>query len=198
MTPDGLAAITLLCYREVHASADWRGVENTWGCAAETRVGGTPGFGPGGRDHLEAVAHDFSARLPGGACGIAGSFTVPDDLTVFLRYMLDFLRYMLDRATAEDTVRGERDAGYGDEPWTVHTLRHFFASSADAGGVALLEVSRRLGHSAIQITADVPGRLTPDAGGRLRSVTDQVPTGASVAGADHEDHAGPVLTTGAE
>ncbi|MFD5658663.1 tyrosine-type recombinase/integrase [Streptomyces hirsutus] len=91
-----------------------------------------------------------------------------------------------------------RRAGFGDEPWTAHTLRHFFASSAIAGGVSLLEVSRWLGHSTIQITADIYGHLTPDAGGRLRSVMDQVLTGASVVGADREDRAGSVLTTGAE
>ncbi|MFC4327624.1 serine hydrolase domain-containing protein [Streptomyces andamanensis] len=39
--------------------------------------------------HLKGVAHDFSARLLGGVCGIAGVFTVLDDLAVFLRYMLD-------------------------------------------------------------------------------------------------------------
>ncbi|MFD4256453.1 serine hydrolase domain-containing protein [Streptomyces sp. NPDC058534] len=39
--------------------------------------------------HLKGIAHDFSARLLGGVCGIAGAFTVLDDLTVFLRYMLD-------------------------------------------------------------------------------------------------------------
>ncbi|BCM67519.1 serine hydrolase [Streptomyces sp. FBKL.4005] len=38
--------------------------------------------------HLKGVAHDFSARLLGGVCGIAGAFTVLDDLAVFLQYML--------------------------------------------------------------------------------------------------------------
>ncbi|MFG2719710.1 serine hydrolase domain-containing protein [Streptomyces sp. NPDC048416] len=39
--------------------------------------------------HLKGVAHDFSARLLGGVCGIAGVFSVLDDLAAFLRYMLD-------------------------------------------------------------------------------------------------------------
>ncbi|MFJ9158104.1 serine hydrolase domain-containing protein [Streptomyces griseoviridis] len=39
--------------------------------------------------HLKGIAHDFSARLLGGVCGIAGAFTVLDDLAVFLRYLLD-------------------------------------------------------------------------------------------------------------
>lgn len=39
--------------------------------------------------HLKGTAHDFSARLLGGVCGIAGAFSVLDDLTAFLRYLLD-------------------------------------------------------------------------------------------------------------
>ena len=39
--------------------------------------------------HLKGTAHDFSARLLGGVCGIAGVFTVLDDLAALLRYMLD-------------------------------------------------------------------------------------------------------------
>ncbi|WP_432097282.1 serine hydrolase domain-containing protein [Streptomyces sp. bgisy100] len=39
--------------------------------------------------HLKGVAHDFSARLLGGVCGIAGTFSVLEDLARFLRYMLD-------------------------------------------------------------------------------------------------------------
>ncbi|MCW8382360.1 serine hydrolase domain-containing protein [Streptomyces justiciae] len=38
--------------------------------------------------HLKGTAHDFSARLLGGVCGIAGAFSVADDLAAFLRYLL--------------------------------------------------------------------------------------------------------------
>ncbi|MYW12860.1 serine hydrolase [Streptomyces sp. SID2563] len=58
--------------------------------------------------HLRGVAHDFSARLLGGVCGIAGVFTVLDDLAVFLRYMLD-------HTTAPAEV------GFGAE-WSAHSL----------------------------------------------------------------------------
>ncbi|MEV6480287.1 serine hydrolase domain-containing protein [Streptomyces sp. NPDC051576] len=58
--------------------------------------------------HLKGVAHDFSARLLGGVCGIAGAFTVLDDLTVFLRHMLV-------GAAAEDR------AVFGDA-WTAESL----------------------------------------------------------------------------
>lgn len=39
--------------------------------------------------HLKGTAHDFSARLLDGVCGIAGAFSVLDDLATFLRYLLD-------------------------------------------------------------------------------------------------------------
>ncbi|UKY47809.1 serine hydrolase domain-containing protein [Streptomyces inhibens] len=58
--------------------------------------------------HLKGTAHDFSARLLGGVCGIAGAFTVLDDLT-------GFLRYMLDASTAPT------EAGFGPE-WTSYSL----------------------------------------------------------------------------
>ncbi|MCX5240472.1 beta-lactamase family protein [Streptomyces prunicolor] len=58
--------------------------------------------------HLKGTAHDFSARLLGGVCGIAGAFTVAADLTAFLRYMLD--------ASTTPT-----EAGFGTE-WTSHSL----------------------------------------------------------------------------
>lgn len=58
--------------------------------------------------HLKGVAHDFSARLLDGVCGIAGVFTIIDDLAVFLRYMLD-------AATAPAA------AGFGTE-WTLASL----------------------------------------------------------------------------
>ncbi|WP_327417649.1 tyrosine-type recombinase/integrase [Streptomyces sp. NBC_01233] len=105
---------------------------------------------------------------------------------------------VLDSNYRIDFRNAVKKAGFGDESWTAHTLRHFFASSAIAGGVSLLEVSRWLGHATIQITADIYGHLTPDAGGRLRSVMDQVLTGVSVVGADHGARAGSVLVSEAE
>ncbi|MEU6019626.1 serine hydrolase domain-containing protein [Streptomyces sp. NPDC047515] len=57
---------------------------------------------------LKGTAHDFSARLLGGVCGIAGAFTTAADLS-------SFLRYMLDPATAP------AEAGFGAE-WTAYSL----------------------------------------------------------------------------
>ncbi|MGH3830490.1 MAG: serine hydrolase domain-containing protein [Pseudonocardiaceae bacterium] len=39
--------------------------------------------------HLTGIAHDFSARLLGGVCGIAGVFSTVADIGRFLRYLLD-------------------------------------------------------------------------------------------------------------
>jgi len=58
--------------------------------------------------HLRGIAHDFSARLLGGVCGIAGVFTVLDDL-------VRFLRYLLDPATTP------AEAGFGPA-WTARSL----------------------------------------------------------------------------
>ncbi|MFE7213818.1 serine hydrolase domain-containing protein [Streptomyces sp. NPDC001212] len=58
--------------------------------------------------HLKGTAHDFSARLLGGVCGIAGAFTVLDDLAAFLRYMLD-------------TSTAPQRAGFGPG-WTATSL----------------------------------------------------------------------------
>ena len=62
--------------------------------------------------HLQGTAHDFSARLLGGVCGIAGVFSVVDDLAVFLRYLLD-------PATA--THRPGFGPEWTEESLTVHT-----------------------------------------------------------------------------
>ncbi|MGW2836844.1 serine hydrolase domain-containing protein [Streptomyces sp. NPDC001493] len=60
--------------------------------------------------HLKGTAHDFSARLLGGVCGIAGAFTVLDDLAAFLHHMLA-------PATNGTTV------GFGPD-WAAQSLTH--------------------------------------------------------------------------
>ena len=61
-------------------------------------------------------------------------------------------------------------AGLESSGYTPHSLRHFFASTALAGGIPLLEVSRWLGHRSIKITADTYGHLTADAPERCRQI----------------------------
>ncbi|WP_275466587.1 serine hydrolase domain-containing protein [Streptomyces noursei] len=58
--------------------------------------------------HLKGIAHDFSARLLGGVCGIAGVFTVLDDLVAFLRYTL--------------TTTASGQAGFGSS-WVAESLK---------------------------------------------------------------------------
>ena len=44
----------------------------------------------------------------------------------------------------------------------LHDLRHTSASLGLASGETLLEVSRRLGHSSIAITADIYSHVSPE------------------------------------
>lgn len=53
-------------------------------------------------------------------------------------------------------------AGLNDPRPTFHSLRHSHASWLLQGGEDMIQVSRRLGHSSIQITADVYGHLERD------------------------------------
>lgn len=71
----------------------------TWRCAP-TEVDDATG------DHLRGVAHDFSARLLGGVCGIAGVFSTAADLGNFATHLL---------APANDTQFGAK--------WTSESLR---------------------------------------------------------------------------
>lgn len=45
----------------------------------------------------------------------------------------------------------------------VHDLRHSHASAMLAAGITLFDLSRRLGHSSIKVTADIYGHLAPEA-----------------------------------
>ena len=56
---------------------------------------------------------------------------------------------------------------------TLHDLRHTFASTAQAEGVPISEVSRWLGHKSITTTVDLYGHLVPEATGRARDALDK-------------------------
>ena len=45
----------------------------------------------------------------------------------------------------------------------IHSLRHSHAAAMLASGISLFDLSRRLGHSSISITADIYGHLMPEA-----------------------------------
>ncbi|WP_405646966.1 serine hydrolase domain-containing protein [Streptomyces sp. NBC_00019] len=62
--------------------------------------------------HLKGSAHDFSARLLGGVCGIAGAFSMLEDLITFLRYLL---------APAQVSESPGFGAGWIKESLQIHT-----------------------------------------------------------------------------
>ncbi|MFJ9809958.1 serine hydrolase domain-containing protein [Streptomyces sp. NPDC101158] len=55
--------------------------------------------------HLQGTVHDFSARLLGGACGIAGTFSTTGDLGRFLRQVLDPVRPPFGPGWVADSLR---------------------------------------------------------------------------------------------
>lgn len=55
--------------------------------------------------HLRGTAHDFSSRSLGGVCGIAGAFSVLNDLATFLRYLLDPYRARESPAFGPDWIK---------------------------------------------------------------------------------------------
>jgi CubicO group peptidase (beta-lactamase class C family) len=55
---------------------------------ASTRICAPTEYDEQTGQHLKGVPHDFSARLLGGACGIAGVFSVLADTITFVRHML--------------------------------------------------------------------------------------------------------------
>lgn len=57
--------------------------------------------------------------------------------------------------------------------YTAHSLRHFFASTALANNIPILDVSRWLGHKSFKVTADIYGHLVPNADARFRTVMQQ-------------------------
>ncbi|OKK02603.1 serine hydrolase [Streptomyces sp. CB03234] len=63
-------------------------------------------------EHLKGIPHDFSARLLGGVCGIAGAFSVLDDVVRFLRYLL---------APATAAEKPGFGTGWVEESLQIHT-----------------------------------------------------------------------------
>lgn len=57
---------------------------------------------------------------------------------------------------------------------TFHTLRHFYASTALAAGLPILELSRHLGHATTTETTETYGHLLPDTNDRTRHTRDHL------------------------
>ena len=66
----------------------------------------------GSGTHLKGTAHDFSARLLSGMCGIAGVFSTLDDLATFLRHLLE---------PAQDVAQYGFGATWVKESLRIHT-----------------------------------------------------------------------------
>lgn len=75
-------------------------------------------------------------------------------------------RHVWDQAVSDAGLQTKD----GKPKFTPHDLRHFFASTALAGGIPIVEVSRWLGHRSIQVTVDIYGHLTQEAPERFRTV----------------------------
>ncbi|WP_433259364.1 serine hydrolase domain-containing protein (plasmid) [Streptosporangium sp. CA-135522] len=71
--------------------------------------------------HLKGRVHDFSARLLGGVCGIAGVFSVVEDLALFHRHLL-----------ARDLETGR--AGFGPA-WVIESLQVHTGNLTPARGL---------------------------------------------------------------
>lgn len=72
-------------------------------------------------------------------------------------------------------IKACMSAGLTDPRPTFHSLRHSHASwLIESGEWNMLEVSRRLGHASIQVTADTYGHLDPNATDRQKQIAASV------------------------
>lgn len=75
----------------------------------------------------------------------------------------------LNRNSAGNLWRATRKAADLPEEYTLHDLRHFYASALIAAGCDVVTVQRALGHQSAQITLGVYAHLWPTAEDRTRS-----------------------------
>lgn len=77
------------------------------------------------------------------------------------------------RATAGGRFRNARSKA-GIEDFTLHDLRHFFASGLIASGCDVVTVQRALGHSSPSVTLDIYSHLWPSAEDKTRSASNGI------------------------
>lgn len=80
----------------------------------------------------------------------------------------DVDRHLLNRNSAGHLWRGVRTAA-GLPQYTLHDLRHFYASGLIAAGCDVVTVQRALGHASPTITLNVYAHLWPSAENRTRA-----------------------------
>ena len=106
---------------------------------------------------------------------------LPDDLVSVLaghlekqppmgeeRWLFSLNGYVYNRNSAGNQWRSLR-AKVGMEAYTLHDLRHFFASGLIADGCDVVTVQHALGHSSASITLNVYSHLWPKAEDRTRA-----------------------------
>ncbi|WP_422933991.1 tyrosine-type recombinase/integrase [Sinomonas sp. P47F7] len=99
--------------------------------------------------------------------------------------------HLLNRNVAGNQWRNAREAsGLGE--FTLHDLRHFYASGLIAAGCDVVTVQRALGHSTPSITLNVYSHLWPSAEDKTRTAA------AGLMGAVLGAPVDSVLTTGRE
>jgi integrase len=77
------------------------------------------------------------------------------------------------RRNFERAFNRARDAAGLSETFTVHDLRHVFASVALANGIPITDVAKWLGHSSVQTTFAIYGHLVPSSWDTARALLDK-------------------------
>lgn len=98
---------------------------------------------------------------------LAGGTNVPPDTFLFRTSQ----GHLHNRNSAAHEWRKIRSSSGLDEDFTLHALRHTFASNLIASGCDVVTVQRALGHSQPSITLDVYSHLWPSAEDKTRSAT---------------------------
>lgn len=81
---------------------------------------------------------------------------------------------MWSSSTIAQAFRQLRPHAGLDERFTLHSLRHFYASSLIHMGASPKVVSERLGHSSIDTTMNVYGKVWPGEDERTRAAMNEV------------------------
>ena len=98
-------------------------------------------------------------------------------------WLLSNARLALNRNSAGHQWRQVRKAA-GLDGYTLHDLRHFYASGVAASGCDVVTVQRALGHSSAPITRGVYSHLWPTAEDRTRAAAGDLMAAAMGARAD--------------
>ncbi|MCF4119956.1 tyrosine-type recombinase/integrase [Antribacter sp. KLBMP9083] len=130
---------------------------------------------------------------------------VPEDLTTLLAQHIEAHgtyekeEWLLQRPTGGNLTRGSASASWRAvrravpalEPYTLHDLRHFYASGLIASGCDVVTVQRALGHATASMTLDTYSHLWPKSEDRTRKASADLMTAALTAAATHDSAGNP-------